>query len=103
MTTLLGLERGREGVPAAAAAERGRRDAGRACLHLAAAGGASGTDLASPELLGESIRHHLQARKKLRLDHAVERISARKPTGEEAGAAPGGGGRAGAERDRHRL
>jgi len=46
---------------------------------------ASGTDLASPELLGESIRQHLQARKKVRLDHAVERISARKPTGEEAG------------------
>jgi GntR family transcriptional regulator len=46
---------------------------------------ATGTDLASPELLGESIRHHLQARKKVRLDHAVERISARKPTGEEAG------------------
>ncbi len=46
---------------------------------------AAGTDLASPELLGESIRHHLQARKKVRLDHAVERISARKPTGEEAG------------------
>lgn len=46
---------------------------------------AKGTDLASAELLGESIRHHLQARKKVRLDHAVERISARKPTGEEAG------------------
>jgi DNA-binding GntR family transcriptional regulator len=46
---------------------------------------AAGTDLASPELLGESIRHHLQSRKKVRLDHAVERISARKPTGEEAG------------------
>jgi len=45
---------------------------------------AAGTDLASPDLLGESIRHHLQARKKLRLDHAVERISARKPVGEEA-------------------
>lgn len=45
---------------------------------------AAGTDLASPELLGESIRRHLQVRKKLRLDHAVERISARKPTGEEA-------------------
>jgi DNA-binding GntR family transcriptional regulator len=45
---------------------------------------AKGTDLASPDLLGESIRHHLQARKKVRLDHAVERISARKPTGEEA-------------------
>jgi DNA-binding GntR family transcriptional regulator len=45
---------------------------------------ATGTDLASPELLGESVRHHLQTRKKLRLDHAVERISARKPTGEEA-------------------
>jgi GntR family transcriptional regulator len=46
---------------------------------------ARGTDLAAPDLLGDSIRHHLQARKKVRLDHAVERISARKPTGEEAG------------------
>jgi len=46
---------------------------------------AKGTDFASPDLLAESIRHHLQARKKVRLDHAVERISARKPTGEEAG------------------
>jgi DNA-binding GntR family transcriptional regulator len=46
---------------------------------------ASGTELASPELLGESIRHHLQAKKRVRLDHAVERISARQPTGEEAG------------------
>jgi GntR family transcriptional regulator len=46
---------------------------------------AAGTDFASPELLGESVRHHLQVRKKVRLDHAVERISARKPTGEEAG------------------
>jgi DNA-binding GntR family transcriptional regulator len=46
---------------------------------------AKGTDLASPEPLTESIRQHLQARKKIRLDHAVERISARKPTAEEAG------------------
>jgi DNA-binding GntR family transcriptional regulator len=45
---------------------------------------AAGTDLASPDLLPESIRHHLASRKKLRLDHAVERISARKPAGEEA-------------------
>jgi GntR family transcriptional regulator len=45
---------------------------------------AKDTDLASPELLGESMRQHLQARKKVRLDHAVERISARKSTGEEA-------------------
>jgi DNA-binding GntR family transcriptional regulator len=45
---------------------------------------AAGTDLASPELLGESIRSHLTSRKKVRLDHAVERISARKPTGEES-------------------
>jgi len=45
---------------------------------------AAGTDLASPELLAESIRHHLASRKKVRLDHAVERISARKPAGEEA-------------------
>jgi DNA-binding GntR family transcriptional regulator len=44
-----------------------------------------GPSLASPDLLDESIRHHLQARKKIRFDHAVERISARQPTGEEAG------------------
>ena len=46
---------------------------------------ASGTSLASPDLLDESIRHHLQARKQIRFDHAVERISARLPAGEEAG------------------
>jgi DNA-binding GntR family transcriptional regulator len=45
---------------------------------------AAGTSLASPDLLTESIRHHLQVRKKLRLDHAVERISARQPSAEEA-------------------
>jgi DNA-binding GntR family transcriptional regulator len=45
---------------------------------------AAGTDLASPNLLDESIRHHLQAKKRVRFDHAVERISARQPTGEEA-------------------
>jgi DNA-binding GntR family transcriptional regulator len=45
---------------------------------------ASGTDLASPELLDESLRHHLETRKRVRFDHAVERISARQPTGEEA-------------------
>jgi GntR family transcriptional regulator len=46
---------------------------------------ASGTGLASPDLLDDSIRHHPQARKKIRFDHAVERISARRPTGEDAG------------------
>jgi DNA-binding GntR family transcriptional regulator len=45
---------------------------------------AAGTDLASADLLGESMRQHLQARKKIRLDHAVERITARHPSGEEA-------------------
>jgi DNA-binding GntR family transcriptional regulator len=44
---------------------------------------AAGTDLASADLLSESIRHHLQVRKKIRLDHAVEQITARCPTGEE--------------------
>jgi len=44
---------------------------------------ASGTDLASPDLLSESIRYHLQTRKKIRLDHAVEQITARCPSGEE--------------------
>lgn len=45
---------------------------------------AQGTDLASPNLLDESVRHHLQTRKRVRFDHAVERISARRPAGEEA-------------------
>lgn len=45
---------------------------------------ASGTDLASAELLNESMRHHLRERKKVRFDHAVERITARHPTSEEA-------------------
>jgi DNA-binding GntR family transcriptional regulator len=45
---------------------------------------ASGTGLASPELLDESIRHHIETRKRVRFDHAVERISARQPAGEEA-------------------
>jgi DNA-binding GntR family transcriptional regulator len=45
---------------------------------------AAGTDLASPDLLSESIRHHLQTRKKIRLDHAIEQITARHPEGEEA-------------------
>jgi GntR family transcriptional regulator len=46
---------------------------------------AAGTDLASPDLLRESVRAHLAARKKIRLDHAIEQITARHPTGEEAG------------------
>src|SRR6266568_565096 len=37
------------------------------------------------ELLNESIRQHLQTRRKIRLDHAVEQITARHPAGEEAG------------------
>jgi GntR family transcriptional regulator len=45
---------------------------------------ATGTDLASPDLLNESMRHHLRARKKVRFDHAVERITSRHPTGEES-------------------
>jgi DNA-binding GntR family transcriptional regulator len=45
---------------------------------------AAGTDLASPDPMNESIRYHLHARKKVRFDHAVERITARHPTGEEA-------------------
>jgi DNA-binding GntR family transcriptional regulator len=84
VTTLLGLDQGAR----AFLRQRLLSDAGEPVelaslwlpLELA-----KGTDFASPELLGESVRQHLQARKKVRLDHAVERISARKPTGEEAG------------------
>ncbi|HEY3732354.1 MAG TPA: GntR family transcriptional regulator [Streptosporangiaceae bacterium] len=45
---------------------------------------AKGTDLASPDLLGDSLRQHLQAKKKIRLDHGIEQITARRPSGEEA-------------------
>jgi DNA-binding GntR family transcriptional regulator len=45
---------------------------------------AAGTELSSPDLLNESVRAHLAARKKIRLDHAIEQITARHPTGEEA-------------------
>jgi GntR family transcriptional regulator len=45
---------------------------------------ASGTDLASPEPMAESLREHLRSRKHIRLDHAIEQITARHPTGEEA-------------------
>jgi DNA-binding GntR family transcriptional regulator len=43
----------------------------------------AGTDLASPDLLSESLRTHLQSRKRVRFDHATERITSRHPTGEE--------------------
>lgn len=45
---------------------------------------ASGTDLASPEPLTEGIRRHLQQRKGVRLDHAVERVLARAASVDEA-------------------
>jgi DNA-binding GntR family transcriptional regulator len=45
---------------------------------------AAGTDLAAPDLLNESLRSHLRARKRVRFDHAVERITSRHPTGEES-------------------
>jgi GntR family transcriptional regulator len=51
------------------------------CLPLEVA---AGTDLASPDLLNESVRAHLMARRKIRLDHAVQHITARRPSGEEA-------------------
>jgi GntR family transcriptional regulator len=42
-----------------------------------------GTELGSDEPLSESPREHLEARKKVRFDHVVERVSARLPeTGE---------------------
>jgi GntR family transcriptional regulator len=45
---------------------------------------AAGTGLSSPDLLNESVRAHLAAHKKIRLDYAIEQITARHPTGEEA-------------------
>jgi DNA-binding GntR family transcriptional regulator len=64
---------------------------------------AAGTDLASPDLLNESIRQHLQTRRKIRFDHAVEQITA--PAPGRGGSRPAAcrAGRPGAQRDRHRL
>ncbi|WP_433436287.1 GntR family transcriptional regulator [Nonomuraea sp. CA-141351] len=45
---------------------------------------ALGTDLDKPEPLRRGIRQHLQAVKHLRFDHITERVTARKPTKEEA-------------------
>jgi GntR family transcriptional regulator len=45
---------------------------------------ATGTALASPEPMGEGIRRHLQLRKGVRLDHAVERVIARAANADEA-------------------
>jgi GntR family transcriptional regulator len=83
ITTLLGLERGTR----AFLRQRLLSDDGDP-VELASVwlslDMAAGTDLASPDLLNESIRYHLQTHKKVRFDHAVERITARHPTGDEA-------------------
>ncbi|WP_221348501.1 GntR family transcriptional regulator [Streptomyces beigongshangae] len=48
------------------------------------AGLVEGTELAAFEMLGGSIREHLEARKKVRFDHVTERVSARLPDSGEA-------------------
>jgi GntR family transcriptional regulator len=45
---------------------------------------ATGTALGSPEPMAEGIRRHLQQRKGVRLDHAVERVIARAASADEA-------------------
>jgi GntR family transcriptional regulator len=46
---------------------------------------AAGTAMISPEPMREGIRRHLQQRKGVRLDHAVERVIARAASPDEAG------------------
>lgn len=48
------------------------------------AGVVEGTDLGSGEPLSGSTREHLEARKKVRFDHVIERVSARLPETHEA-------------------
>jgi GntR family transcriptional regulator len=45
---------------------------------------AAGTGLGSSEPIGEGIAEHLRARKRLRVDHLTERVSARLATADEA-------------------
>ncbi|MFI2764467.1 GntR family transcriptional regulator [Streptomyces echinatus] len=44
-----------------------------------------GTELASSDVLGGSLREYVEARKKVRFDHVTERVSARLPEEGEAG------------------
>lgn len=48
------------------------------------AGLAEGTELAASVPLGESVREHLEARKRARFDHVTERVSARLAVDDEA-------------------
>ncbi|MGW1912295.1 GntR family transcriptional regulator [Streptomyces sp. NPDC002076] len=48
------------------------------------AGVVEGTELGSGQPLSGSTREHLEARKKVRFDHAIERVSARLPEAREA-------------------
>ncbi|MEU3663077.1 GntR family transcriptional regulator [Streptomyces sp. NPDC032940] len=48
------------------------------------AGLVEGTELGADEPLSGSVREHLEARKKVRFDHVVERVSARLPEAGEA-------------------
>jgi GntR family transcriptional regulator len=45
---------------------------------------AVGTDVDKPDPLRRGVRQHLQSVKHLRFDHVIERLTARKPTKEEA-------------------
>lgn len=45
---------------------------------------ALGTDLEKPDPLPRGVRHHLEAVKHVRFDHITERLTARKPTKQEA-------------------
>jgi len=45
---------------------------------------ASGTLLGSPDTITEGIREHLRARKRLRVDHLTQRVTARLPAADEA-------------------
>jgi GntR family transcriptional regulator len=47
---------------------------------------AAGTLLDAPDPITEGITEHLRARKRLRVDHLTERVTARLPTADEAGA-----------------
>lgn len=83
VTTLLGLERGAKAFLRQRMLSHDGEPVELASVWLPL-DLAKGTDLASADLLSESLRQHLLARKKARFDHAEERITARHPTGEEA-------------------
>ncbi|MDX3356168.1 GntR family transcriptional regulator [Streptomyces sp. ME01-24h] len=85
VASLLGLPQGAKALVRRLLVEEDGGPAVELASSYFPAGLVDGTELGSPELLTESPRAHLEARKKVRFDHVTERVSARLAGAEDAG------------------